>query len=216
LSDTLNVNEVKRMFEYVAGAVVDSEAELTVIDKKIGDGDHGTNMALGFREVRKELQSKEFDSVNEVFHCVGMTLLDTMGGASGVLFGTLFISGIVGLTPLKAIDLAALAEIFQKSLTALKKRGKARVGDKTMVDAVEPAVAALLEATAAGQPLAQGLAAGAAGARAGMEYTKQCVARFGRAKSFGQASLGLEDAGAVSVSIIFRAMAQWVQQNHAG
>ncbi len=216
MSDTLTVNELQRMFQQVAEGVVASEAELTAIDKQIGDGDHGTNMALGFRAVRNELAAKTFDSINAVFHCVGMTLLDTMGGASGVLFGTLFISGIVGLEPLREIDLAGLAGLFQKSLTALKQRGKAKIGDKTMVDAVEPAVAALLAAAAAGKPLAQGLADGAAAARAGMEYTRQCVARFGRAKSFGQASLGIEDAGAVSAWLIFRTMAEWARENRAG
>lgn len=216
MNDTLNVADLTQMFEYVADQIVDSEADLTAIDQKIGDGDHGTNMALGFREVRSELAVKAFSSINEVFHCAGMTLLDTMGGASGVLFGTLFISGIVGLEPRREIDLAGLAEIFQRSLTALKKRGKAKIGDKTMVDAVEPAVTALLEAVAAGQSLVQGLASAAEGARLGMVFTKECVAKFGRAKSFGEASLGLEDAGAVSVWIIFRAMARWVQQNHTG
>lgn len=209
----MNADELKKMFTYVAEQVIDNEEYLTVIDKRIGDGDHGTGMSLGFREVKKELNSKDFTNVNDVFQCVGMTLLDTMGGASGVLFGTVFISGIVGLEAREDIDLAGFAGIFEKSLAALKRRGKASVGDKTMVDAFEPAADALLEGTKSGLTLLEGFERAAEKAREGKEYTKQCVARFGRAKSYGQTSIGFEDAGAVSVWIIFRSMAQWIKKH---
>ena len=99
---------------------------------------------------------------------------------------------------------------------ALKKRGKAQIGDKTMVDAFEPAVRGLQEAVSLGIGLAEGFNRAAKQAEAGKEYTKQCVAKFGRAKSFGQNAIGLEDAGAVSVWIIFRSMASWVNDNYAG
>ncbi len=213
---SLTASDLQKMFGYVAQQMIDSEEYLTVIDKKIGDGDHGTSMSLGFKEVQKELNGKEFGSINEVFHCVGMTLLDTMGGASGVLFGTVFISGIIGLEQVKEIDLQGIAGIFQRSLVALKKRGKAQIGDKTMVDAFEPAVRGLQEAVSLGIGLAEGFNRAAKQAEAGKEYTKQCVAKFGRAKSFGQNAIGLEDAGAVSVWIIFRSMASWVNDNYAG
>lgn len=216
MKTSLTASDLQRMYIDVARQMIDSEGYLTVIDKKIGDGDHGTSMSLGFKEVQKALGAREFTSVNEVFQCVGMTLLDTMGGASGVLFGTVFISGIVGLEPLTEIDLSGIAGIFQRSLTALKKRCKAQIGDKTMVDAFEPAVMALQEADSLGLGLSEGFNRAAKQAEAGKEYTKQCVAKFGRAKSFGQAAIGLEDAGAVSVWIIFQSMARWVQENYAG
>lgn len=213
MKDKLTIDDLKQIFNGVARQIIENEDYLTLIDKKIGDGDHGTNMALGFREVQKELHSGNFNTINDVFHCVGMTLLDSMGGASGVLFGTVFISGIVGLEPLKEIDLTGLSQIFQGSLTALKKRGKANIGDKTMVDAFEPATLALIEASNNKLSLKEGLNKAAEQAREGMEYTKKCVARFGRAKSFGEAAIGLEDTGAVSVWIIFRSMAEWINQN---
>jgi dihydroxyacetone kinase phosphoprotein-dependent L subunit len=216
LKNSLTAGDFQKMFINVAQQMIDAEEYLTVIDKKIGDGDHGTSMSLGFKEVQKELLTKEFAHINEVFQCVGMTLLDTMGGASGVLFGTVFISGIVGLDTLAEIDLNGIAGIFQRSLAALKKRGKAQIGDKTMVDAFEPATQALLEAAGNGDSLREGLNGAAKQAEAGKEYTKQCVAKFGRAKSFGQAAIGLEDAGAVSVWIIFKSMAQWVNENYSG
>ena len=211
LKNSLNAKQLKDMFLYVAQRIVDNEEYLTVIDKRIGDGDHGTGMSLGFREVIKELNLKEFTNMNDVFHCVGMTLLDTMGGASGVLFGTVFISGIVGLEPMEEIDIEGISRIFEKSLDALKRRGKAKVGDKTMVDAFEPAVNALLHSSEKGLTLREGFDNAEAKAREGVEYTKQCVARFGRAKSYGDASIGFEDAGAVSVWIIFRSMAEWIR-----
>jgi dihydroxyacetone kinase phosphoprotein-dependent L subunit len=213
LKTSITAGELQKMFYYVAQQMIDAEDYLTVIDKKIGDGDHGTSMSLGFKEVQKELNAKQFDSINEVFHCVGMTLLDTMGGASGVLFGTVFISGIIGLEPLTEIDLSGMAGIFQRSLTALKKRGKAQIGDKTMVDAFEPAAVALQQAANQGLSLSEGLKRAAKQAETGKEYTKQCMAKFGRAKSFGQSVIGLEDAGAVSVWIIFRSMAAWMNDD---
>lgn len=202
---------LKDMFLFAAQRIIDSEEYLTAIDKKIGDGDHGTGMSLGFKEVIKELRSRDFTYINDVFQCVGMTLLDTMGGASGVLFGTVFISGIVGLEPKENIDLEGFSRIFEKSLTALKRRGKANIGDKTMVDAFEPAVDALLISVKEGLTLVEGFEKAAEKAREGMEYTKQCVARFGRAKSYGKSSIGFEDAGAASVWIIFKSMAEWVK-----
>lgn len=213
MNNKLNAFELKQMFICVAQKVVESEKYLTVIDKKIGDGDHGTNMALGFKEVKKELESKNYDYVNDVFHDVGMLLLDTMGGASGVLFGTVFISGIVGMEKNNEIGLEDFADIFKGSLNALKKRGKAEVGDKTMVDALEPATLALDKAVNDGNTLIAGFNSAAQKAFEGKEHTKECIAKFGRAKSYGKSSLGLEDAGAVSVWIIFDSMAQWIKDN---
>nr|WP_319489693.1 dihydroxyacetone kinase subunit DhaL [uncultured Caproiciproducens sp.] len=213
MKNTMNTRQLRDMFLYVARKVVDSEDFLTEIDLKIGDGDHGFGMALGFKAVTKTLEGKEFPTAEAVFQEVGMTLLDTMGGASGVLFGTVFISGIVGLPPHEEADLVLFACIFRASLEALKRRGKAKIGDKTMVDALEPAVIGLEEAAKADAGLKDGLALCAAGAKKGMEYTKECVARFGRAKSYGTKAIGLQDAGATSVWIIFQAMSDWTSEN---
>lgn len=210
LKDSITKEELKDMFIYVANQIVDSEDYLTEIDKRIGDGDHGTGMSLGFREVIKELSSKSFNDTNEVFQSVGITLLDTMGGASGVLFGTVFISGIVDYQGKETINLKGFAEIFTKSLEALKRRGKANVGDKTMIDALQPAVEALLQSSKDGLGLIEGFNNASERAKEGMEYTKQCVAKFGRAKSYGKKSIGFEDAGATSIWIIFRAMSKWL------
>ena len=204
---TMNAQQLRDMFLFVARRLVDSEDFLTEIDIKIGDGDHGIGMATGFKNVLKDLPGAKLENAEDAFCEVGNILLDTMGGASG---------GIVKRKPSPAIGLRGFAEIFRASLDALKRRGKAKIGDKTMVDAFEPAVVALEQAADAGKDLKDGLADAAAAAKGGMEYTKQCVARFGRAKSYGEAAIGLQDAGATSVWLIFQSMADWAQDHLKG
>jgi len=211
--NTLNMRQLRDMFLFVARRVIESEDFLTEIDLKLGDGDHGFGMALGFKAVKEALEGKEFETVENLFQEVGMTLLDTMGGASGVLFGTMFISGIVGIEPHQEADLPLLAGIYRRSLEALKRRGKAQVGDKTMVDAFEPAVIGLEQAVANSEDLPKGLAMAAECAKKGMMHTRDCVAKFGRAKSYGTKALGLQDAGATSVWIIFQAMSDWASES---
>lgn len=213
MKDTINIQQMRNMLLFVAHKIVDSEKLLTEIDLKLGDGDHGFGMALGFKAVKKALEEKEFPTVEAVFQEVGMTLLDTMGGASGVLFGTMFISGVVGKESHEQANLMLLAKIFRRALEALKKRGKAQIGDKTMVDAFEPAVVGLEEGAEQEASLKEGLVLCAAGAKKGMEYTRECVARFGRAKSYGTKAIGLQDAGATSVWIIFQAMSDWASEH---
>lgn len=206
----MNAEECRQMFLAVADKMVNSENMLTEIDQKIGDGDHGTGMALGFRNVINELKKLDQMSVEEVFKTVGMTLLDTMGGASGVLFGTIFISGISVNEPHFEMDLKGFANMFRKSLDALKKRGKAKLGDKTMVDALEPAVIALEKSAETDMDISKGFEKAALAAKTGMENTKNYKARFGRAKYFGENAIGYQDAGATSVWIIFQEMSDWV------
>lgn len=209
MTSTMDVEQLRQMFLAVAEKIVASEAYLTEIDIKIGDGDHGIGMSVGFREVLKEMPNCKLESIEDVFKTVGTILLDTMGGASGVLFGTMFISGIIKRSVHKEIELYDFAEIFRCSLNALKQRGKAKVGDKTMIDAFEPAVIGLEESVKQGLTLVEGLQVAAEEAKAGVEYTKEVVARFGRAKSYGEKSIGLQDAGATSVWIIYQEMADW-------
>ena len=213
MGNQMTAQELKEMFLFVAGRVVENEEHLTEIDGKIGDGDHGTGMAMGFREILRELPACEAEHPEEIFKEAGTILLDTMGGASGVLFGTMFISGIVKRPLNDFLEIKDFAEIFRSSLDALKKRGKAKIGDKTMVDAFEPAVIALEKSVSDRLELKEGLAAAAKSARAGMEYTKELKARFGRAKYLGEKAIGIPDAGAVSVWIIYQAMSDWAAEN---
>ena len=209
----MNGQQVRDMYLHAADVMIGSEEFLTEIDNKIGDGDHGIGMAVGFKGVKESLAGQDFLCVNEVFHNIGMTMLCVMGGASGVLFGTVFISGIVGYQEKEEFELVDFGNVFVKSLAMLKKRGKAQIGDKTMIDALEPAVLALEKAGLAGADIKTGFASAAEAARRGMEFTKTCQARFGRAKYYGEKAIGLQDAGATSVYLIFDAMADWVRRN---
>ena len=213
MKNHITVEELKQMILYTAEQVIRNEPFLTKIDSAIGDGDHGKGMTLGFKEVLYELSRMQFVSAEEVFVAAGNILIDTMGGASGVLFGTMFISGTVRRQPSLTMDLQDFAEIFRYSLDAIKQRGGAKVGDKTMVDALEPAVIALEKCVEEKEGFCTGMKRAAQACAVGVEYTKRVKARFGRAKYFGEKAIGHQDAGATSVWIIFQSMADWIEEH---
>ncbi|MDO5100327.1 MAG: dihydroxyacetone kinase subunit DhaL [Eubacteriales bacterium] len=208
--ESITAEDLRRMYLRVADVMIEKEDYLTDIDNRLGDGDHGIGMAIGFKGIKEELNGHHYTTVNEVLHAIGMTMLCVMGGASGVLFGTVYISGIIGYPVKERFDSRDFAAVFRSSLAALQKRGKAKVGDKTMVDALAPAVDALEKAALAGEDLAGSFAAAAAAAAEGVEASKGYLARFGRAKYYGEKALGYQDAGATSVYLIFQTMADWL------
>lgn len=212
-ADILTAEQVKQMILFIADTIIKNEPYLTDIDMKIGDGDHGTGMELGFKQVLTELPALQPESVEAVFRETGRILLDSMGGASGVLFGTMFISGVIRRSASGHYSISDFADSFRTSLDAIKQRGKAGVGDKTMVDALEPAVAALEEASLHGIPIKKGFKMAAKAAQEGVEYSKTIRARFGRARFYGDKAIGLQDPGATSVWLIFQAMSDWVSSN---
>ncbi|MEH7222802.1 dihydroxyacetone kinase subunit DhaL [Bacillus sp. JJ1566] len=209
--NALNPNQVKEMFLYVGEKVVESKPLLTKIDSAIGDGDHGIGMSVGFTKADENLKANEFTTVNDVFKTIGMSMISSMGGASGVIFGTMFVGGIKGLERKETLELASLTEIFEKALDAIKQRGKAELGDKTMIDAFQPAVEALKASAAANDSFIDGLRKAESAALEGVEASKDYIAKFGRAKSLGDRAIGHQDAGATTVSIIFKSMKEWVE-----
>lgn len=210
----LDVNQTRDMFLYIADKIIESKPFLTEVDSKIGDGDHGIGMSGGFEKAKEKLLGKQLSTINEIFSVTGMTMINSMGGASGIIFGTMFAAGVKGLSPLEYLDLKSLANIFENSLKAIKERGKAQVGDKTMVDALQPAVESLIESVKLSIPLLKALTLAEQSAQNGVENTKNYIAKFGRAKSLLERAIGYQDAGATSVWIIFRSMREWVEQNH--
>ena len=201
----MRVDETLKMVIAACDAIIASEPQLTEIDRKIGDGDHGTGMALGMKTAKEALLAKgTFETVNDVFKTAGMAMLNSMGGASGVIFGSFFLGGIKGKAAITELDGKTFQSIMKDSLEAIKKRGGASVGDKTMVDALEPAVLAMADKDS--DSIAEMMAVAAAAAAEGVEATKQQIAKFGRAQYLGERALGFQDAGATSVSILFRAM----------
>ncbi len=207
---TLGIEAVRQMLVYVCGQIVSAEPYLTEIDTMIGDGDHGANMKLGFSAAAATLTDGHFSSVNEVFKETGMALLKTMGGASGVLFGTILVGGLRSVPVSMDLDEAFFAQLMTGALQSLMRRSKARLGDKTMMDALIPAVDALNASVSRGEALPTVAAACAQAAKDGMENTRHMRSRVGRSKPFGDKTVGLPDAGAVSVSIFFGAISQWL------
>lgn len=204
----LTITEATAMFRRVAQGMQESEDLLTQADKAIGDGDHGIGMSRGFAAVQAKLEAAPPATVADLLKTTGMALLTSIGGASGVVFGTLFRGGARNLTSATVFDAAALAQMLSDGLAAVQERGKAAPGDKTMVDALAPAATKSAEMAAA--PLAEALPATAEAARLGMEATKAMIAATGKARALGPRSLGYADPGALSMYLILTFMAQYV------
>lgn len=205
----LNGEDAKNMLLYVADKIIAKKPYLTEVDSAIGDGDHGIGMAGGMQKAKKKLvEMKDTDNVYQVFETAGQAMLMSMGGASGVIFGSLYLAGAKGMNPKPVLQAADLAEMMKKSLFAIKERGGAEVGDKTMVDALSPAVEAMAENK--GRGLYEMLSAAEEAARKGMEDSKKYIAKFGRAKSLLERAVGHQDAGATSVYFIIQGMREFV------
>lgn len=204
----LSLQETREMFLYVADQLIGSKDILTEADSAIGDGDHGIGMANGFQAVKDKLNSEEFISLGEMNKAVGLALMMSIGGASGAIFGTLYQGAGKSLAEQTTFTSASLNTMLESGLEAVKKRGKAQPGDKTMVDALEPA--ALVSQNYCDSDLLTALEAASAAAQVGVEKTKEMVAKIGRAKSLNERSLGHADPGAISTYLQLRSMAGFV------
>ncbi len=207
--NTINASQAKEMLIYIADIIIENKPYLTEVDSAIGDGDHGIGMEGGMKKAKAKIEAKDFTDVYEVFAVAGKAMLMSMGGASGVIFGSLFLAGAKGMEPKEEIGAVELAAMERKSLEAIQERGKANVGDKTMVDALAPAVD-IMEKTAEFGLLEMLIKAEEA-AKDGVEQTKNMIAKFGRAKSLMERAIGHQDAGATSVYLIFKSMREYVE-----
>ncbi len=187
-----------------AGEMSEHRQELVALDTAIGDGDHGTNMNRGMQKVLEKLAAAEPADAGAVLKTVAMTLISTVGGAAGPLYGTLFLQLGNALAGESEVDVAGFAAAWRKGLQGVQSRGKAELGDKTMVDALGPAVEALEQAT----DLDSGLSAAAQAAKTGMHATTPLVARKGRASYLGDRSADHQDPGATSTYYLFKSAAE--------
>jgi len=192
----------------IEAAVRAERDHLVQLDAAIGDADHGINMARGFEAVVQALGGDAGSPPGKLLILAGRTLVSTVGGASGPLWGSALRSGGRTLGDQASFDGAQLVEVLAAALASVKDLGTAALGDKTMVDALEPAAEAA--AAASGDSLATLLSAASEAARRGVEETKGMVARTGKARSLGERSLGHPDPGALSASLILGAMAEFV------
>lgn len=188
-------------------AVTEKREWLTELDSAIGDADHGANMARGMTAVGEKLAGGAPATADELLKTVGMTLVSSVGGASGPLYGTFFLRMGMTAGAVAELDAAGLASALRAGLEGIVVRGKAEAGDKTMFDAMAPAVDALDAAIAEGADLSTATRRAADAAAAGRDATEPLVARKGRASYLGERSAGHLDPGAASTAILFDTLA---------
>lgn len=188
--------------------VTENRGYLTELDSAIGDADHGSNMARGMTAVMEKIGAAPSTAIDELFKQVGMTLVSSVGGASGPLYGTFFLRFGTTAGPVTELDGAALAAALRAGLGGIVARGKAELGDKTMFDAMSPAIDAFDSELASGAEVAASAVAAFAAAERGRDATKPLVARKGRASYLGDRSAGHLDPGATSTALLFQALSE--------
>jgi phosphoenolpyruvate---glycerone phosphotransferase subunit DhaL len=199
--DTLN------WVKAVATIIGENSAYLTQLDAAIGDADHGANMDRGFKAVMNKIPEISDKDIGTIFKTVGMTMISTVGGAGGPLYGTFFLQIGMKTAGKMELNLVDWTEALEAALNGVIMRGKAELGDKTMVDALTPAVAALKQSISDNQPINKAIELSAEAARQGMEGTIPLVARKGRASYLGERSAGHQDPGSTSSYLILKTAA---------
>jgi len=207
MSDEVTVPVLEAWIREFATRVADQRDLLTQLDAAIGDADHGANMDRGLTAVVAALEKEDFTSAAALLKRVGMTLVSTVGGASGPLYGTLFLRMATSAGEVEALDGPAFAKTLRAGLDGVVARGKAEAGDKTMFDALAPAVDELDTALAGGGSLGEAMRAATAAAEAGRDATIPMLARKGRASYLGERSVGHQDPGATSVTLLIASAA---------
>jgi len=203
---SISYDEAVAWINRYADVIAEQRAYLTQLDTAIGDADHGTNMDRGMRAAVERVGAIEGDDdIGGAFKAVGMALVSKVGGAAGPLYGTLFLQMGNATAGASELDLAGWSDALAAGLKGVETRGKAEPGDKTMVDALMPAVEALQRAQNDGAELNAALEQSAAAARTGMEETVPLVARKGRASYLGERSAGHQDPGDTSSYLLVQA-----------
>lgn len=208
MSTTLTVTDLVAWLDAFRRRVIDHKAYLTELDSAIGDADHGSNMARGMSAVMDKVSSTPAATADELFKTVGMTLVTSVGGASGPLYGTFFLRFGMAAGAVAEVDSAALAAALRAGLDGVVARGKPEAGDKTMFDALAPALEAMDAAVASGASLTEATASARDAAATGRDATEPMVARKGRASYLGERSAGHLDPGATSTALLFDALAE--------
>ena len=203
----MNTEQLIAVIHQIAEKIEAEKAFLTELDNVIGDGDHGINLARGFGEVEKKLDSLKDKEPGDVLKSVGMTLVSTVGGASGPLYGTGFMKlggAVRGKDSLTVPDFLAG---FQQAIEGIMQRGRSTKGEKTMLDAMIPAKEAMEAKWAETSDAKAAFAAGVSAAWEGVEFTKTIAATKGRASYLGERSIGHQDPGATSFTMVLEIVA---------
>lgn len=196
----ISTQQLLEMIREMSGIIQQNKQFLTDLDMPIGDSDHGINLARGFQAVEAKLPTLEGKDAGTILKTVGMTLVSTVGGASGPLYGTAFMKAGAKMAGKQELGMDDLIVMLHEAVEGIKMRGKSTTGEQTMLDAMVPA----LEALKATGSLADALAA----AEEGVEKTKDMIATKGRASYLGERSLGHQDPGATSFTLLFSVIAK--------
>ena len=198
----MDLTKLNTTIKAIAGKMHDERDYLTELDNVIGDGDHGINLSRGFAEVEKKLDSAPAPDCGALLKTVGMTLVSTVGGASGPLYGTAFMKGGAAVAGKNEVTPEDFVKILDTAIAGIQMRGKAVKGEKTMLDALIPAKEAIEAEIAAGGDIKTALDKGVKAAWDGVEFTKTIIATKGRASYLGERSIGHQDPGATSVTML--------------
>ena len=199
----INGDKLINILTNIKEKIEKNKAYLSELDATIGDGDHGINMSKGFNAVVEKLKDDKGEDVSLILKKTGMALVSTVGGASGPLYGTAFMKAAMAVNGKNEIDIIDFKNILDEALEGIKMRGKASLGEKTMIDAIAPALEALKSGIKNDLETLEILKNMKDEAFKGVEYTKTIIATKGRASYVGERSLGHQDAGATSSYLIF-------------
>lgn len=201
---TISRQDALEWIKNVANVLTENKDYLTQLDSAIGDADHGANMFRGFQAVLAKLPTVSDKDIGTIFKTVGMTLVSTVGGASGPLYGTFFMQAGTASAGKQELTAADWGAALEAAVNGVVMRGKAVLGDKTMVDALTPALEAFKDAVAQNVTMGMALARSLQAAEEGMKATIPLVARKGRASYLGERSAGHQDPGATSSYLILK------------
>lgn len=204
---SISRDQIVQWINAYAAVVAENKEMLTRLDSEIGDADHGASMDRGFQAVIAKLPTVAEQDIGTILKAVGMTLVSTVGGASGPLYGTFFMQMSMGTNGKQELSLAEFANAFETGVKGVQMRGKANLGDKTMLDTLLPAVDALNTASVSGVDMSDALHDTERAAYKGMLDTIPIIARKGRASYLGERAIGHQDPGATSSYLLVKAAA---------
>ncbi|HEY3627448.1 MAG TPA: dihydroxyacetone kinase subunit L [Terracidiphilus sp.] len=212
MKDVICISDLRRMFAEAANQIRREHELLSRLDCIGGDGDHGSTMIRAMDMLEHEMNADSEKPLNARLKDAGWSVLGVDGGASSALLGT-FIAGMGGADLGNEGDCKHLAASFASGLRAVEQQTKARPGDKTLMDALAPAVKAFESAANSGEPLARAMELAAVAARTGVESTRDMISRYGRAKFLGEKTRGWADAGATSIALLFEGFSAALAQH---
>lgn len=203
---SITTENVKKAVERLSEIVIQNEIPFCRLDSAAGDGDFGMSLAKGFREVKKQIESIDGSSMQKFLRGCSMIIAEFCGGASGPVWSSAFAAAANSVKGKENLELSDIVSMFEDAAAAIQKRGGAKPGDKTLLDALIPATEALKEAAQQGKSVRAAFEAAAAKAEEGAEATRNMIASKGRAAYVGDRSLNHPDAGAAAIGIILKTM----------